>query len=295
MTINRRQVLQIATLGGIGTFATSRLVSSTKTSSIAQAKESPTVATDNQYTAQVDAGLSYFQQLANKQLPLAEALEVAIRTGDLNKAKNAYVESRPPYEQIEVLAASFPETDTDIDARAYAIDGGEKNPEFKGFHRIEALLYRDGDLKAALPYAEELVASAKTLISDLNQRQNFNAKKHFEGMIALATEIPAKKISSEEETWSDQSLLIFKENWNGIYSQFKPFAEVVTNSDPKAANEVKEAYEAAKALMQPYFRANRTAAAPYSSLNSQQRGQIVKVSYQLRDALLKSMEVLKLT
>ncbi len=47
-------------------------------------------------------------------------------------------------------------------------------------------------------------------------------------MIALATEIPANNISSEEDTWSDQSLLIFKENWNGIYSQFKPFAEVVT-------------------------------------------------------------------
>lgn len=291
MTINRRQILQIATLGGIGTFATSHLVTTT-TTSIVQAKLP--IATDNQYTAQVDAGLNYFQQLANKQLPLAEALEAAIRTGDLNKAKNAYVESRPPYEQIEVLAAGFPETDTDIDARAYAIHGGEENPDFKGFHRIEALLYRDGDLKAALPYAEGLVASAKTLISDLKQRQNFNAKKHFEGMIALATEIPAKKISSEEETWSDQSLLIFKENWNGIYSQFKPFAEVVTNSDPKAANEVKEAYEAAKALMQPYFRVNRTAAAPYSSLNSQQRGQIVKVSYRLRDSLMKSMEVLKL-
>ncbi len=45
MTLNRRQVLQIAT---------------------------------NEYTAQVDAELSHFQQLANKQLLLAEALEVAI-------------------------------------------------------------------------------------------------------------------------------------------------------------------------------------------------------------------------
>lgn len=121
MTINRRQISQIATLGGIGTFAASRLVSSTTTDSIAQAKEPP-IATDNQYTSQVDARLSYSQQLANKKLPLAEALEAAIRTGELNKAKNAYVESRPPYEQIEVLAAGFPEMDTDIDARAYKTD-----------------------------------------------------------------------------------------------------------------------------------------------------------------------------
>lgn len=83
-----------------------------------------------------------------------------------------------------MLAASFSETDTNIDARSYAIEGGEENP-FKGFHRIEALLYRDGDLKAALPYAEGLVASVKKLISNLNQRQNFNAKKPLYNYIAV--------------------------------------------------------------------------------------------------------------
>lgn len=265
------------------------MIGTTSSVSASQTTQSPDV-----YTEQVDAGLSYFQKLANKQLPLTEVLLVAIRSNDLKKAKNAYVESRPPYEQIEVLAASFPETDTDIDARPYAIEGGEENPNFKGFHRIEALLYRDNDLKAALPYAGGLVTSVKKLISDLNQRQNFNAKKHFEGMIALATEIPAKKISSEEETWSDQSLLIFRENWNGIYSQFKPFTEVVAATNPQAASDVKKAYEAAVALIQPYFRVNRTAAAPYSSVNAQQRRQIVKVSYQLRDSLMKATEVLDL-
>lgn len=69
-----------------------------------------------------------------------------------------------------MLAASFPETDSDIDARPYSFDAGEEDPEFKGFHRIEALLYRDGDLKAALPYAEGLVASVKTPISELKLR-----------------------------------------------------------------------------------------------------------------------------
>ncbi len=155
-------------------------------------------------------GLGVFSDSGRIQLGLVRDLLAAIESGNLERAKNAYVEARPPYEQIEVLAASFEQTDRDIDARPAGFDGGELNREFKGFHRIEALLYRDENIDRALRYARRLVRSVRTLRSDLNQGQNFNATMHFEGMMALATEVSAKKICGEEETWSDQSLLISK-------------------------------------------------------------------------------------
>ena len=34
----------------------------------------------------------------------------------------------------------------------------------------------------------------------------------------MATEVVSKKISSEEEMWSDLSMLIFYNNYKGIYS-----------------------------------------------------------------------------
>ena len=49
----------------------------------------------------------------------------------------------------------------------------------------------------------------------------------FDGVIGVLTEVPAKKISSEEETWSGMSLMIFYNNWLGAYSQIAPFAEEV--------------------------------------------------------------------
>lgn len=49
--------------------------------------------------------------------------------------------------------------------------------------------------------------------------QVFNPTNNFGGIIALATEIIAKKISSEEEKYSDRSYLIFYNNYKGIYSQ----------------------------------------------------------------------------
>ena len=43
------------------------------------------------------------------------------------------MDSRPPYEQREVLAGNFEQEDTDIDARPYAFDNGDLDEGFKGF------------------------------------------------------------------------------------------------------------------------------------------------------------------
>lgn len=245
----------------------------------------------NSYKTQVKTGVAYFRQRANEQLPLVENLLLALESGDLARAKSAYVNSRPPYEEIEVLAASFEKEDTDIDARPYAIDGGETSPKFKGFHRIEALIYRDGDLKAAVPYGVQLVNSIKSLIVELNQPNNFNAPLNFKGMLSLALEIPAKKISSEEETWSDQSLLIFKHNWIGIHSQFSPYKAVLNKT---IGDEVESAYKACLETVNSFFRPGEIGAMPYSSTTAEQRGAIVTASYRYRNALLKAKTALKI-
>lgn len=246
------------------------------------------------YAAEVDAGLAYFRGRASEQRALADALLAAIQRGDLATAKTAYVAARPPYEEIEVLAASFPETDAAIDARPYSIDGGETSADFVGFHRIEALLFRDGNLAAAVPYGEGLVGSSQQLEIDLARREAFDATLHFEGMIALATEVAAKKISREEETWSDQSLLIFHYNWRGIGRQFEPFAPALARTDAAAATEVEAALEAVMATLAAYPPALDGGFPPYSSVPTAARAEIGRASYRLRDALIQAAATLGL-
>ena len=283
MKLNRRKLLQVAGIASVGAVATSQISRPAKAQKNHQTR---LLAQADRYAAQVDAGLNYFKEQAVEQLPLVEALAAAIASGDLAAAQQAYIESRPPYEQIEVLALNFEDTDTDIDARPYAFDDGEADAGFKGFHRIEALLFRDEDLAAAQPYADELIESVKTLMINLEARENFDSPSHFEGMIGLATEIPAKKISSEEETYSDQSLLIFQENWKGIYSQFEPFAAVLGGIDSGAIAEVIRTYENAIATVAPYFTEGQIAAQPYSSLSAPQKSEIVKAAYAFRNSLI---------
>ena len=45
----------------------------------------------------------------------------------------------------------------------------------------------------------------------------------------------SKKISSEEETYSDLSVLIFYHNFKGIESQYKPFAPLVQAANASVA------------------------------------------------------------
>ncbi len=62
-----------------------------------------------------------------------------------------------------------------------------------------------------------------TLQATLNSTnpQFFTAASAFDGLMSLASEVVSKKVSSEEETSSDLSQLIYYNNWKGIYSQVR--------------------------------------------------------------------------
>lgn len=238
----------------------------------------------------VTKGVVYFQKRCMDQLPLVKNLHAAIQSGDLKKAQAAYVESRPPYEEIETTALCFEDADSDIDARPYAFEGGETDPEFRGFHKIEALLYGYEDLKAAEPFAAGLIKSIEGLQKNLAQRNRFNAGFQFDGMIGLANEVSAKKISSEEETWSDQSLLIFWHNWVGIASQFKPFEKVLNDNAKYKA--VINPISAGLGMLKPHQVKGTAGFTPYSKIGMAERRKLADNSNQLRDALMSAREKL---
>jgi iron uptake system component EfeO len=282
--VNRRELLMVSLAGGAGLAAAGRALAGAEAPSGRRAAEEPP-----ELAAAVAAGVAYFQRRCRDQAPLVRAMRAAIESGDLARARRAYVAARPPYEEIETLAASFEESDRDIDARPYAFVDGEQAEEFRGFHKIELLLFGCEDVGAAAPYAAQLEQSVERLDRELREPERFSATSHFDGMIALATEVAAKKISSEEETWSDQSLLIFRHNWIGVRSQVEPFASVLSG---KTAQRVLRACDAADELVAPYFPDGAAAAAPYSDVAMRQRRAIADASNRIRDGLLEARTAL---
>lgn len=128
----------------------------------------------------------------------------AVTSVKLVKSKTAYIASRPPYEEIEVLATSkaIGELDVEIDSRPYALGDGEDDADWQGFHRVERDLYRDGDVKAAKESLQPLIASVDELCAVLDDGGDITPQQSLDGQLALAYKLAAKKYSSEEETWS---------------------------------------------------------------------------------------------
>jgi iron uptake system component EfeO len=138
-----------------------------------------------------------------------------------------------------------------------------------------------------------LISSSQQLIQDLQKTANFSASKHFDGMIGLANEVGAKKISSEEETWSDQSILIFRENWAGIYSQYQPFASTIAKINPRLHEMCESAFKSAMAVIEPFTTPNQVATTPYSQVGMADRRKIVQATNRLRTMLSEGRRALK--
>ena len=234
-------------------------------------------------------GVKYFAGRCKDQQKLLKDLESALETGDLAQSKQAYVNSRPPYEEIEVLATAddIGPLDSAIDARPYGFDGGEDNEEFQGFHLIERDLYREGNVSKAAESVKGLIESVDELCVVLDDGSTITPQNSLDGQMALAYELAAKKISSEEEAWSDAHLVIYKHNIVGIYSQYKPFEEVEGVTET-----IKARVNAAYDVVVKKFDAVDTrgffaqgADRMYSSLSIKERKDIMEAAYDFAAAI----------
>ena len=281
--MNRRTMIALSVAGGAALPVTPRPAWARARRS--GADDSP------EMKAAVAGGVGYFSKRCDAQMALCQKLEQAIASGDLKASQDAYINSRPPYEEIETLAYAFEDTDRDIDARPYAFDAGETDDDFRGFHKIEVILFGYETVSDALPYAQRLTRSIAELKTQLGELDRFDSEGQFGGMYALTNEVAAKKVSSEEEAWSDQTLLIFKHNWIGAYSQFQPFAPLVARSSPQKAENVRVAYEAAMETLKPHFRNGVVAATPYSTVSMTERRTMADASNRMRDAVAQASVV----
>jgi iron uptake system EfeUOB component EfeO/EfeM len=148
-------------------------------------------------------GVMTFQKEADLLCSKVQLLNSVIGMGDLEEARKVYSISRAFYEQIEVLAESFEVIDCNIDCRAYSFEHGDGSADYFGFHRIESHLFRDSNTTLALPYAEKLrldCLSLQEALADVVDSGEVSPLPIWEGILGLATEIAAKKVSQDESS-----------------------------------------------------------------------------------------------
>lgn len=236
------------------------------------------------------AGLSHFRSECAIQQSLMPELLSALQAKDFSRSIVAYTAARPPYEQIETLAHVFPDLDAAIDARPYVYGTGEDDPNFAGFHLLERHIFRDQDLTASYEVGLALNESINALCDVLLDESKFTPADSWKGALALAIEVPAKKVASEEETWSDLSLMIFRNNFRGLWSQVEPYFKTELATE-KAVMIAKGRYKEVQAVLNKIdpkndFFTNAGTARPYSTVTLPERKTIIDAAYKLYDALV---------
>src|SRR5690606_36648366 len=86
----------------------------------------------------------------------AGRLEEAIRAGDVEAAKAAWLAARLPYKRIEAVTGRIAELENAIDPLPGYLEKREQDPAFTGFHRLEYGLWGEGTAGGLAPVAQRL-------------------------------------------------------------------------------------------------------------------------------------------
>ena len=136
-----------------------------------------------------------------------------MRAGDIDAAKAAFAPSRFHWETIEPIAGLVEQIDGAVDARVDDF-ANETDPAWTGWHRIEYLLWEQGDVATAVPFADQLDADLATLRDQLAGLELPPTAVAL-GAAELVEEVSEGKITGEEDRYSHTDLWDFAANIQG--------------------------------------------------------------------------------
>lgn len=176
-----------------------------------------------------------------------------LKTGKLDEAKKVYPLIRMAYERSEPIAESFGESDIKIDYRLVDFKEEFKNEEgWKGFHRIEKILWEQNTTKGTEKYAEDLVNDIKELKAKIATIE-VTPDLMVTGAIDLLNEVSTQKITGEEEVFSHTDLYDFRANIEGAQKIFELFRLKLEQKDAKLVTTLDTEFKAVNALLDKYM------------------------------------------
>ena len=172
----------------------------------------------------VDAYRQWVLSESDALLKGTEDFTAAIQAGEREKAKAVYAGARAHYERIEPIAEALGDLDPRIDAR----DGDVPAAEWRGYHKLEKILWSTDDLKTAAPLAKTLLDDVKLLRAQI-ESADITVAKLVAGAVDLLNEVSKSKVTGEEERYSHTDLWDFQANVDGsakIWELLAPAAKV---------------------------------------------------------------------
>lgn len=223
------------------------------------AKADTTVSQKVQDDGQADLSkeTSDYKKFVEEQIDMllkdTENFAQLLKDGKLDEAKKAYPLIRMAYERSEPIAESFGESDIKIDYRLADFKEEFKTEEgWKGFHRIEKILWEENTTKGTEKYADELVNDIKELKAKITTIE-VTPDLMLTGAIDLLNEVSTQKITGEEEIFSHTDLYDFRANIEGAQKIFELFRPKLEKKDAKLVATLDTEFKAVNDLLNKYM------------------------------------------
>lgn len=174
----------------------------------------------------------------------------AIRANNVEAAKAAYPKSRQAWERIEPIAELFLKFDIAIDARVDDFEN-EKDPEFKGYHKLEWFLFEKNTTEGAAKFADQLDADIADLQVELTSLE-IDPFVMTKGPQGLMEEVANGKITGEEDRYSGTDLYDFEANLEGSDKVIEILEDEISAQDAGFVAEYTKSVENVRNILNEY-------------------------------------------
>ena len=208
--------------------------------------------TKEQLKQATDLYKKFVENQVDTLLKDTEKFAETIKAGNLEEAKKQYPVIRMAYERSEPIAESFGELDVNIDFRlADYLEENKTEEGWRGFHRIEKIMWEKNTTKGTEEYADQLVKDVKELKAKVATVE-VTPDLMVTGAVDLLNEVATQKITGEEEIYSHTDLYDFKANIEGAEEIFKIFKPLIEKKDSKLASDLTEKFATINSLLDKY-------------------------------------------
>ena len=213
--------------------------------------------TTNQEKTDLSKETAEYKKYVENQIDMllkdTENFAQLLKDGKLDEAKKVYPLIRMAYERSEPIAESFGESDIKIDYRLVDFkEEFKKEDGWKGFHRIEKILWEQNTTKGTEKYADDLVNDIKELKAKIATIE-VTPDLMVTGAIDLLNEVSTQKITGEEEVFSHTDLYDFRANIEGAQKIFELFKPKLKKKDAKLVATLDSEFKTVNELLDKYM------------------------------------------
>ncbi|KXT76037.1 iron uptake system protein EfeO [Streptococcus sp. DD12] len=196
---------------------------------------------------------TYVEEQIAQLLTDTETFRDTLKAGNIDEAKKQYPLIRMSYERSEPLAESFSELDERIDSRLVDYKKDNQTEDgWRGFHKIEQILWEQNTTNGTADYADQLVNDVKELKAKV-ATLDVTPQAMLTGAVDLLNEVADSKITGEEEIYSHTDLYDFRANIEGAQKIYELLRPLIQNKDKSLVKTLDSEFKTVNSLLDKHM------------------------------------------